>query len=160
MSTELEQLERVFLKQDQINLNRNPNFNIKNKNGKQRYYKYIGLGFETPKEAIEGTYIDKKCPFTSNVSIRGRILKGVVRSTKMRRTVILRRDYLHYLPKYKRYEKRHKTVAAHITPAFRVNEGTGVTIGECRPLSKTISFNVIKVDRPTGDYSLKKYSAF
>ena len=23
-----------------------------------------------------GTYIDKKCPFTSNVSIRGRILSG------------------------------------------------------------------------------------
>jgi hypothetical protein len=24
-----------------------------------------------------GTYIDKKCPFTGNVSIRGRILSGV-----------------------------------------------------------------------------------
>jgi small subunit ribosomal protein S11e len=32
-------------------------------------------GFKTPKEAIEGNYIDKKCPFTSDVSIRGRILK-------------------------------------------------------------------------------------
>ncbi|OBS69957.1 hypothetical protein A6R68_01502, partial [Neotoma lepida] len=29
-----------------------------------RYYKYIGLGFKTPKEAIEGTYIEKKCPST------------------------------------------------------------------------------------------------
>lgn len=27
-------------------------------------------------QAIEGTYIDKKCPFTGNVSIRGRILSG------------------------------------------------------------------------------------
>ncbi|KAH0625329.1 hypothetical protein JD844_033843 [Phrynosoma platyrhinos] len=42
-----------------------------------RYYKNIGLGFKTPKEAIEGTYIDKKCPFTGNVSIRGRILSAV-----------------------------------------------------------------------------------
>jgi small subunit ribosomal protein S11e len=40
-----------------------------------RYYKNVGLGFKTPKEAIEGTYIDKKCPFTGNVSIRGRIVK-------------------------------------------------------------------------------------
>ena len=40
-----------------------------------RYYKNVGLGFKTPKEAIEGTYIDKKCPFTGNVSIRGKILK-------------------------------------------------------------------------------------
>ena len=40
-----------------------------------RYYKNVGLGFKTPKEASEGTYIDKKCPFTGNVSIRGRIVK-------------------------------------------------------------------------------------
>ena len=32
-------------------------------------------GFKTPQAAIEGTYVDKKCPFTSNVSIRGRIFK-------------------------------------------------------------------------------------
>ncbi|KAG5207669.1 hypothetical protein JEQ12_017433 [Ovis aries] len=29
-----------------------------------RYHKNIGLGFKTSKEAIEGNYIDKKCPFT------------------------------------------------------------------------------------------------
>jgi small subunit ribosomal protein S11e len=40
-----------------------------------RFYKSIGLGFKIPKEAIEGSYVDKKCPFTGNVSIRGRILK-------------------------------------------------------------------------------------
>jgi small subunit ribosomal protein S11e len=45
-----------------------------------RYYKNVGLGFKTPKEAIEGSYVDKKCPFTGNVSIRGRILKYVLNS--------------------------------------------------------------------------------
>lgn len=35
----------------------------------------VGLGFATPRLAKEGTYIDKKCPFTGNVSIRGRIIK-------------------------------------------------------------------------------------
>ena len=44
--------------------------------------------------------VDKKCPFTSDVSIRGRILTGRVVSTKMTRTIIIRRDYLHYIPKY------------------------------------------------------------
>jgi hypothetical protein len=44
--------------------------------------------------------VDKKCPFTSEVSIRGRILTGRVVSTKMTRTIIIRRDYLHYVPKY------------------------------------------------------------
>ena len=52
----------------------------------------IGLGFKTPKEAIEGTYIDKKCPFTGNVSIRGRILKGIVKSAKMKRTISTHAD--------------------------------------------------------------------
>ena len=44
--------------------------------------------------------IDKKCPFTGEVSIRGRILTGRVVSTKMTRTIVIRRDYLHYIPKY------------------------------------------------------------
>lgn len=81
---------------------------------------------------------DKKCPFTGMVSIRGRILTGTVVSTKMHRTIIIRREYLHYIPKYNRYEKRHKNLAAHVSPAFRVEEGDQVTVGQCRPLSKTV----------------------
>lgn len=49
-----------------------------------------------------GTYIDKKCPFTGNVSIRGRILTGTVNCAKMTRTITIRRDYLHFVPKYQR----------------------------------------------------------
>lgn len=74
------------------------------------------------------------------VSIRGRILTGTVVSTKMHRTIIIRREYLHYIPKYNRYEKRHKNLAAHVSPAFRVEEGDQVTVGQCRPLSKTVRF--------------------
>ncbi|KAG1665008.1 hypothetical protein FOA52_014688 [Chlamydomonas sp. UWO 241] len=105
----------------------------------------VGLGFKTPRAAIQGTYIDKKCPFTSNVSIRGRILSGIVRSTKMNRTLIVRRDYLHYIKKYQRYEKRHSNFPAHVSPCFRVAEGDTVVCGQCRPLSKTVRFNVLKV---------------
>lgn len=99
-----------------------------------RYFKTksIGLGYKTPTEAIEGTYVDKKCPFTGEVSIRGRILKGVVKTHKMKRTLIIRRDYLRYVKKYNRFEKRHKNVAAHVSPAFRVSEGDTVVVGECR----------------------------
>lgn len=56
----------------------------------------------------------------------------------MHRTIIIRREYLHYVPKYNRYEKRHKNLAAHVSPAFRVEEGDWVTVGQCRPLSKTV----------------------
>ena len=48
-------------------------------------------------------FSDKKCPFTGDVSIRGRILTGKVVSTKMTRTIIIRRDYLHYISKYSAY---------------------------------------------------------
>lgn len=82
--------------------------------------------------------VDKKCPFTGEVSIRGRILTGTVVSTKMHRTLVIRREYLHFIPKYSRYEKRHKNLAAHVSPAFRVEEGDQVTVGQCRPLSKTV----------------------
>ncbi|KAJ3276549.1 30S ribosomal protein S11, chloroplastic [Terramyces sp. JEL0728] len=114
-----------------------------------RWSNEIGLGFKTPKEAVEGTYIDKKCPFTSSsVSIRGRILTGVVVSNKMKRTIIIRREYLHFIKKYNRYEKRHKNLAAHISPCFiGVVPGDQVTVGQCRPLSKTVRFNVLKVQK-------------
>ena len=106
--------------------------NKKNRRKTVRYWRNVGLGFRTPKEAIEGKYIDKKCPFTGNISIRGRILQGVVASAKMHRTIIVRRDYLHYLPKYDRFEKRHTKIPAHISPCFKVKEGDVVTIGQCR----------------------------
>lgn len=70
-------------------------------------------------QAIEGTYIDKKCPFTGNVSIRGRILTGTVMKLKMTRTIVIRRDYLHYVRKYNRFEKRHKNMSVHLSPCFR-----------------------------------------
>ncbi|KAI4787542.1 hypothetical protein KUCAC02_036399 [Chaenocephalus aceratus] len=102
-------------------------------------------------KAIDGTYIDKKCPFTGNVSIRGRILSGVVTKMKMQRTIVIRRDYLHYIRKYNRFEKRHKNISVHLSPCFRdVSVGDNVTVGECRPLSKTVRFNVLKVMKAAG----------
>merc|ERR1711893_368453 len=117
----------------------------------ERYYKSIGLGFKTPREAIDGTYIDKKCPFTGNVNIRGRILTGVITKLKMNRTAVIRRDYLHYVKKYNRFEKRHKNISAHLSPCFRdITIGDVVTVGECRPLSKTVKFNTLKVNKAAG----------
>ncbi|CAE7820405.1 rps11 [Symbiodinium sp. CCMP2456] len=111
------------------------------------YYRKIGLGFATPKEAISGNFVDKKCPFTGNVSIRGAILKGMCISTKMKRTIIIRRNYLHYIKKFNRFEKRHSNLAVHCSPAFEPKEGDIITAGQCRPLAKTVRFNVIKVDK-------------
>merc|ERR1712216_499892 len=121
-----------------------------------RYYKSVGLGIKTPRATIEGVYVDKKCPWTGNVNIRGRLLTGTVKSTKMQRTLTVRRDYLHFIKKYSRYEKRHKTLSAHCSPCFRVKQGDEVLVGQCRPLSKTVRFNVLKV-MPMG--GVKSFSA-
>ncbi|KAK7713469.1 40S ribosomal protein S11-B [Diaporthe eres] len=155
MATELTvQSERAFQKQPHISLVTKSKTKRPGKGGR-RWYKDVGLGFRTPKTAIEGQYIDKKCPFTGLVSIRGRILTGTVVSTKMHRTIIVRREYLHFIPKYARYEKRHKNLAAHVSPAFRVEEGDQVTVGQCRPLSKTVGHNKRSASRgkPQADTS-------
>ncbi|OCK86080.1 40S ribosomal protein S11 [Lepidopterella palustris CBS 459.81] len=162
MATELTvQSERAYQKQPHIFTAHKKAPTGKTRVGKngRRYYKDVGLGFRTPKTAIEGTYIDKKCPFTGLVSIRGRILTGTVVSTKMHRTLIIRREYLHYIPKYARYEKRHKNLAAHVSPAFRVEDGDQVTVGQCRPLSKTVRFNVLRVLPRTGK-TVKSFTKF
>jgi len=40
-----------------------------------RQFKNVGLGISTPSDAIQGTYVDHKCPFTGNVGVSGRILR-------------------------------------------------------------------------------------
>lgn len=153
------QTEKSFQKQPHVNLGQVRKLATGRVRIGQRWVKNIGLGYVTPREAKTGHYIDKKCPFTGEVSIRGRILTGVVKSTKMTRTIIVRRDYLHYVKKYQRFQKRHSNTPAHLSPCFRVNEGDSVVIGQCRPLSKTVRFNVIKINA-VGRDNAKQFSKF
>ena len=59
-------------------------------------------------------------------------------------------DYLHYIKKYGRFEKRHKNTPIHVSPAFRVKVGDEILAGQCRPLSKTVRFNMLRVIRSSG----------
>ena len=100
----------------------------------------MAISLKKPKKTCD----DKNCPFHGQLSIRGRTLEGVVVSAKMNKTVIVRRDYLYYVPKFKRYERRHSHIPAHNPPCINAKEGDRVRIAECRPISKTISFVVIE----------------
>lgn len=71
-------------------------------------------------------------------------MDGLVISAKMDKTAIIRRDYLNYVPKFKRYERRHSHIPAHNPPCLGAKEGDKVRIAECRPLSKTVSFVVVE----------------
>ncbi|KAJ1447713.1 hypothetical protein M885DRAFT_541726 [Pelagophyceae sp. CCMP2097] len=140
---EADQTEKAYQQQDAVFIGRKRTLAKKSNKG-MRYVRNVGLGFKTPATALQGSYVDKKCPFTGNVSIRGRILKGMVISTKMKRTVIIRRDYLNWCGKYRRFEKRHTNLPVHCSPCFEnMKEGDIVTVGQCRPLTKTVRFNVL-----------------
>merc|ERR1711916_271980 len=140
------QVERAYQRQSAVNENaHNPAKKFLNSAGRIRYVKSVGLGFKTPKAAVEGKYIDQKCPFTGNVSIRGRIIRAQVRSTKMKRSIVIRRNYLHFINKYQRYMKRHKNFTVHCSPCFEPSVGDDVIVGQCRPLSKTVRYNVLQV---------------
>jgi hypothetical protein len=45
--------------------------------------------------------------FSSVPSLAAHLCAGVVKSTKMTRTIVVRRDYLHYIKKYARCEHGH-----------------------------------------------------
>lgn len=100
----------------------------------------IGYDVKSPEKKCD----DDNCPFHGTLPIRGKILEGIVKSKKMQKTVIVERHYIHYVPKYERYERRHKKLAAHAPPCIPLEKGDRVKIGECRPLSKTKHFVVIE----------------
>ena len=154
------QHEKAYQRQDGVNENsRLASRKLVNRSGHRRYFKSVGLGFKTPKAAINGRYVDKKCPFTGDVSIRGRILRGIVHATKMARSIVIRRNYLHFIQKYQRYQKRHKNFAVHCSPCFEPKVGDDVIVGQCRPLSKTIRYNVLEViKKSSGDKAGKKFA--
>jgi len=87
---------------------------------------------------------DPNCPFHGDLSIRGRSLDGLVVSAKMDKTAIIRRDYLHYVHKFKRYERRKSHIPAHNPPCLNAKEGEKVKIAECRSISKTVSFVIVE----------------
>jgi small subunit ribosomal protein S17 len=101
----------------------------------------IGLNAPQPKEACS----DVNCPFHGTLSVRGQVITGKVVSDRMMGTVVVERQYLHYVRKYKRYEKRSSKLHAHNPPCIQAKIGDSVRIAECRPLSKTTTFVVVEV---------------
>jgi len=100
----------------------------------------MSLSFKKPKK----TCSDRNCPFHGDLSVRGRVLDGVVVSAKMDKTVIVKREYLHYVSKFMRHERRHSRIPSHNPQCIDAKEGDQVIIAECRPISKTVSFVVVE----------------
>merc|ERR1711935_1293647 len=116
------------------------------------------MGVEQNQRAFQ----KQDCIFVGKKRVLGKAKKGIresryfksvglgIKTPKMKNTVIIRKDYLHYITKYNRFEKRHKNTPVHVSPAFRVKAGDEIMAGQCRPLSKTVRFNMLKVIRSSG----------
>lgn len=88
---------------------------------------------------------DKNCPVHGSLNVRGRSFTGAVISTKMQKTAIVEWGGRIYLKKYERYEKKRSKVKAHNPDCIGAKEGDLVEIAECRPLSKTKKFAIVKI---------------
>jgi small subunit ribosomal protein S17 len=95
---------------------------------------------KAPKEACD----DQNCPFHGSLKIRGKTFTGVIRSAKMQKTATVEWMWQHYVPKYERYEKLRTRVKAHNPPCLKAKQGDKVMLQECRPLSKTKRYVIIK----------------
>jgi len=110
------------------------------KMAKKQRTRDIGYDVKPPEKVCD----DPNCPFHGTLPVRGKIIEGIVVSDKMEKTVIVERNYLHYVPKYERYERRHSRIPAHNPECIGATKGDKVRIAECRPLSKTKHFVVIE----------------
>lgn len=102
--------------------------------------KDIGIEVKAPAQSCE----DVNCPFHGSLKLRGQIIEGKVLSDKMSRTVVVLREYYHYLKKFERYEKRRSKIHAHNPDCVAAKAGDRVKIMECRPISKGKSFVVVE----------------
>ncbi len=105
--------------------------------------KSIGIDIEPPKKECD----DVHCAWHGKLSVRGRVFKGVVKSTRSRNTAVVEWEYNRFVPKYQRYERARSRVSAHNPACIRAREGDVVIIAECRPISKTKHFVVVGVDK-------------
>lgn len=103
----------------------------------------IGIEVQAPTKDCT----DTKCPFHGSLRVRGQILHGRVTSARMQNTVVVQSEFLRYLPKFERYERRRSKHSAHNPPCIGAQTGDEVTLMECRPLSKTKHFVVIEAKK-------------
>jgi len=98
----------------------------------------IGIDVQPPKQPCD----DANCPFHGSLRVRGIILTARAYK-KTRKTLVVERQYYRYVTKYRRYERRRSRISVHCPPCIDPKVGENVTIAECRPISKTVSFVVI-----------------
>ncbi|MGI0015452.1 MAG: 30S ribosomal protein S17 [Nitrososphaera sp.] len=103
----------------------------------------IGVSVVSPRKTCK----DDLCPFHGTLSVRGKLLTGIVASSKAKNMVVVSREYPKSTRKYKRLQRSRSKVHAYLPECIDLKEGDEVRIAECRRVAKTVSFVVIEVNR-------------
>jgi len=116
---------------------------------KEVAYRDPGIRYEGLKPP-ETTCDDPLCPWHGHLKVRGGLLVGRVVKAKMKRTVVVEREYLVYIRKYMRYERRRSKIHAHNPPCINAQSGDIVLIGETRPIAKSVAWVILGVLKKGG----------
>ena len=100
---------------------------------------------EMKQEKKDNICRDKTCPIHGELKLRGRVFRGTVIKKFPKRIVIVFERTV-YVRKYERFAKSKTKLHARLPDclAETINVGDYVEIQECRPLSKIITFAVVK----------------
>ncbi|MEM3399671.1 MAG: 30S ribosomal protein S17 [Candidatus Micrarchaeia archaeon] len=94
---------------------------------------------------------DKNCFVHGSVKTRGKVTEGLVVSAKPKRTVIVERDTVKYIPKYERFARSKSRIVAHNPDCIGAKEGDIVRVAECRKISKTKAWTVVEIVKKGGE---------
>ena len=99
-----------------------------------------GMGLPVPEVPCK----DGNCPFHGRLRLHGRKLSGSVGSARMRRTASIDIERMTFVSKYDRYVRRGSSIKAHNPECISAREGDKVEVVECRPLSRTKHFVIVR----------------
>ncbi len=88
---------------------------------------------------------DENCWRHGSIKTRGFTTEGKVVSDKGKLTVIVEKNLIQTVPKYKRWARRTSRIPAHNPICINAKVGDTVRIGECRRISKSKSWVVTEV---------------
>lgn len=87
---------------------------------------------------------DKNCPIHSSLKTKKKTFTGTVINDKMQKSATIFFDRIIKIPKYERYTKKRTKIKVHNPSCINAKVGDLVKVMECKPLSKTINFVIIK----------------
>lgn len=110
----------------------------------------IGLDVKAPDRLCE----DPNCPFHGSLRVRGKLLTGKIVSISAKDMAVVQRESTKYNKKYMRYLKKRHKLHAHLSPCLDTKLGDVVSVAECRPISKTVSFVIVGKEQSMATQSI------